>query len=87
MPDCNQQVEEKEEIPDSFLARFLHLLAALDKGVDSETQTGKPKIPGMTWLPRPPKEKKGAVTNGTILDRIRIAYPVLRASKVDSALR
>ena len=43
----------------------------------------------MTWLPRPPKEPKvkGPLTNGTILDRIRLTYPVLRASKVDSALR
>jgi hypothetical protein len=65
------------------------MLAALDKGVDTETQTGKPKVPGMTWLPRPPKEAKakGPLTNGTIVDRIRITYPVLRASKVDSALR
>ena len=67
----------------------MHLLAALYKGVDSETQTGKLKVPGMTWLPRPPKEPKikGPLTNGTILDCIRLIYPVLRASKVDSALR
>ena len=65
------------------------MLAALGKGVDNETQTGKPKIPGATWLPRPPKKikAKGPLNNGTILDRIRITYPVLRASKVDSALR
>jgi hypothetical protein len=89
VPEGSQHEESKEEIPESFLARFLHLLAALDKGVDSEAQTGKPKIPGMTWLPRPPKEPKAKepLTNGTILDRIRITYPVLRASKVDSALR
>lgn len=57
--------------------------------VDSETQTGKPKVPGMTWLPKPPKEPKGKekLTNGTILDRIRLTYPILRASRVDSALR
>ncbi len=66
----------------SFLARFLHLLAA----VDSEAQTGKPKVPGMTWLPKPPKEPK-KMTNGVILDRIRLTYPILRESKVDSALR
>jgi hypothetical protein len=43
----------------------------------------------MTWLPKPPKEPKvkGPLTNGTILDRIRLTYPILRASRVDSALR
>jgi hypothetical protein len=40
----------------------------------------------MTWLPKPPKEPK-KMTNGVILDRIRLTYPILRASKVDSALR
>ena len=47
-----QQEESVGAGQGSFLARFLHLLAA----VDSETQTGKPKTPGMTWLPKPPKE-------------------------------
>ena len=43
----------------------------------------------MTWLPKPPKEPNGKekLTNGTILDRIRLTYPILRALKVDSALR
>jgi hypothetical protein len=42
----------------------------------------------MTWLPKPPKEPKDKkITNGIILDRIRLTYPILRASKVDSALR
>lgn len=76
---------DRGEVPGSFLSRFLNLLAA----VDNETQTGKPKVPGMTWLPKPPKEPKvkGPMTNGTILERIRLTYPILRASKVDSALR
>lgn len=49
--------EDAREVPDTFLARFLHLLAAVDgkPPVNSEAQTGKPKIPGMTWLPKPPK--------------------------------
>jgi hypothetical protein len=78
----------EEPVPETFLARFLHLLAAVDKGglADNETQTGKPKIPGMTWLPKAPKEK-AKLTNGTILERIRLTYPILRASRVDSALR
>ncbi len=80
-----------EQGQESFLSRFLHLLAALDQGglVDNEAQTGKPKVPGPTWLPKPPKQpvSKAKLTNGTILERIRLTYPILRASKVDSALR
>jgi hypothetical protein len=51
------KTDSKEDRPaETFLSRFLNLLAAVDKGhQDSEAQTGKPKIPGMTWLPKAPK--------------------------------
>lgn len=80
--------EGQGQAQETFLARFLHLLAAVDKEhqIHNETQTGRPKIPGMTWLPKPPKEKS-PLSNGTILERIRLTYPILRASRVDTALR
>ena len=46
-------------------------------------------MPGPTRLPKPPRQPvpKAKLTNRNILERIRLTYPILRASKVDSALR
>jgi hypothetical protein len=69
-----------------LLEQLLHLLAPVDQGA----QTGGPREAGYK-LPTPAKPQLPKIPkpldNATIIQRIRVSYPALRAARVDAALR
>lgn len=95
-----QTPKEEEEVPASqrkLLEQLLQLLAPTttptpdpnvptfaDMGMNTGglKETGQ-RLPAKRGLPRQPKP----LDTATIIQRIRVSYPALRAARVDSALR